>query len=320
MRIRALAPLLGVALLLAGCGADAAIPEMTTVALVNPTPPELTPITTPPQAEGECDAETSLRPGPLPPPGVMPAGTPMAAIVANGRVRIGVDQNTYLFGFRNPTTGELEGFDIDIAREIAYSLFGDRAKVELRSVTAAERATALRDGQVDLIARTYSATCQRRRDVDFSGVYYRAAQRIAAPAKSGIRSSVDLAGKRVCVATGTTAAGPLFTLPVRMTVLGVTNWTDCLAAIQQGHVDAISADEPILHGLVAQDRHLTVLAESIGSGAYAIGVAKDKPELVRFVNGVIERIRVDGSWERIYAAHLSQLGPSQGPPATRYSE
>ncbi|MEU8899261.1 glutamate ABC transporter substrate-binding protein [Nocardia sp. NPDC048505] len=320
MRARALAPLLAAALLLAGCTMDSSVPQSSPVAVVNPAPPELTPITTPPQGEGECDAETSLRPGPLPSPGAMPAGSPMAAIVANGRVRIGVDQNTYLFGFRNPTTGELEGFDIDIAREIAYSLFGDRDKVELRSVTAAERTTALRDRQVDMIVRTFSATCQRRRDVDFSGVYYRATQRIAAPRSSGIRSGADLAGKRVCVATGTTAAAPLFALPIRMTVLGVTNWTDCLAALQQGHVDAISADEPILYGLVAQDRHLAVLGEPIGSGAYAVGVAKNNAELVRFVNGVIERIRVDGSWERSYARHLSQLGPSPGPPPTRYSE
>ncbi|WP_194813520.1 glutamate ABC transporter substrate-binding protein [Nocardia sp. XZ_19_385] len=320
MRTRAWAPLLGVALLLAGCGADSSVPETTTVALVNPTPPELTPITSAPQAEGECDAETSLTPKALPQPGAMPAGSPMAGIVANGRVRIGVDQNTYLFGFRNPNTGELEGFDIEVAREIAYSLFGDRSKVELRSVTAAERITALRDRQVDLIVRTFSATCQRRRDVDFSGVYYRATQRIAAPKNSGIKGSADLAGKRVCVASGTTAAGPLFTLPIRLTVLGVTNWTDCLAALQQGHVDAISADEPILHGLVAQDRNLAVLGDPIGSGAYAVGIAKNNPDLVRFVNGVIERLRVDGSWESIYAKHLSQLGPSPGPPATRYSE
>ncbi|MEV0251547.1 glutamate ABC transporter substrate-binding protein [Nocardia sp. NPDC050712] len=320
MRARALAPLLGAVLLLGGCAADSSVPQTNPVALVNPAPPELTPITSAPQAETDCDAETSLRPGPLPQPGAMPAGSPMAAIVANGRVRVGVDQNTYLFGFRNPTTGELEGFDIDVAREIAYSLFGDRGKVELRSVTAAERITALRDRQVDLIVRTFSATCQRRRDVDFSGVYYRATQLIAAPRTSGIRSAADLAGKRVCVATGTTAAGPLFTLPFRLTVLGVTNWTDCLAALQQGHVDAISADAPILYGLIAQDRHLAVLGDSIGSGAYAVGIAKNNPDLVRFVNGVIERLRTDGSWERIYATHLSQLGPSPGPPATRYGE
>ncbi|WP_435592270.1 glutamate ABC transporter substrate-binding protein [Nocardia sp. bgisy118] len=305
--------------LLAACSTDASVPATPPAAAVNPAPPEFAPITTPGQAEDECDAEASLRPGPLPPPGAMPAGSPMAAIVANGRVRVGVDQNTYLFGFRNPTTNELEGFDIDIAREIARALFGDPNRIELRSVTAEERISALRENKVDLIVRTFSATCERRRDVDFSAVYYRAAQRILAPKNSGIRSSADLGGKRVCVARGTTASGPLFALPKRLTVFGVTNWTDCLAALQQGHVDAISADDPILHGLVAQDRNLEVVGEPIGSGAYAIGVAKGAPELVRFVNAVLERMRADGTWQRIYAAHLSVLGPSPGPPETRYT-
>ena len=43
----------------------------------------------------------------------------MARIVERGRLRVGVDQNTYLFGFRDPHTGDLTGFDIDLAREIA---------------------------------------------------------------------------------------------------------------------------------------------------------------------------------------------------------
>lgn len=304
----------------AGCGAGVSAPDPLPVSPVNPTPHEFAEITVAPQSEQDCDAEASLRPGALPRPGAMPAGTPMAAIVAQGRVRVGVDQNTYLFGFRNPSTGQLEGFDIDIAREIARALFGDPDRIELRSVTAAERLTSLRENKVDLIVRTFSATCQRRQDVDFSSVYYRATQRILVSTNSSIRSKDDLGGKRVCVAKGTTSAAPLFALPTRVSVLGVTNWTDCLAALQQGTVDAISGDDPILYGLVAQDRNLAVVGESIGTGGYAVGIAKGNPDLVRFVNGVLERIRSDGTWQRIYDQRLGVIGPTQGPPAPRYSD
>ncbi|WP_245745766.1 glutamate ABC transporter substrate-binding protein [Nocardia altamirensis] len=306
-------------LLVSGCGAGE-LPAPSTLDAVHPTPAGAAEITIAPQAEGQggCDEEASLRPGPLPRPGAMPPGSPMAAIAARGTLRVGVDQNTYLFGFRNPATGRLEGFDIDIAREIARDLFGDPDKIELRSVNAAERIPALRDGKVDMIVRTFSATCERRREVDFSAVYYRAAQRILAPADSGIAASADLAGKRVCVARGTTAAGPLFRMPQRPTVLGVANWTDCLVALQQGNVDAISGDDPILFGLVAQDRTLRVVGEPIGLGAYAVGVPKGSAELVRFVNGVLERLRTDGGWQRIYTDRLAALGPSPGPPIPRY--
>ncbi|WP_405164999.1 glutamate ABC transporter substrate-binding protein [Nocardia sp. NBC_01499] len=303
--------------LMTGCGSGD-LPAPNTLDAVNPQPAGAGEITDPPPIEGSCDTEASLRPGPLPRPGAMPQNSAMAAIVANGRLKVGVDQNTYLFGFRNPGTGELEGFDIDIAHEIANALFGDPSKIELRSVTAAERLSALHDKKVDMIVRTFSATCERRKEVDFSSVYYGAAQRILAPRDSGINSGTDLAGKRVCVARGTTASTPLFAMAKRPTVIGVTNWTDCLVALQQGLVDAISGDAPILFGLVEQDRNLQVVGDPIGIGGYAVGVPKGSDDLVRFVNGVLERMRTDGTWERIYAARLSALGPSPGQPTPRY--
>ncbi|MFE6923391.1 glutamate ABC transporter substrate-binding protein [Nocardia sp. NPDC057663] len=303
----------------AGCGGA---PEPSTIpaTAVAPPLPGAEAITSAPAAEGTggCDTEATLAPAGRPLPGAMPAGSSMAAIVANGRLRVGVDQNTYMFGFRNPSTGRLEGFDIDLAREIARDLFGDPDKIELRSVAAADRIPLLQEKKVDMIVRTFSATCERRRDVDFSSVYYRAAQRIAAPKGAGITNAAGLAGKRVCVTKGTTAAAPLFSLPTPPSVLGVTNWTDCLVALQQGTVDAISGDEPILAGLVAQDRNLELVGDQIGTGAYAVGVPKGSDDLVRFVNGVLDRARTDGTWQRIYQQHLAVLGPSPGPPVPRY--
>lgn len=317
---RSLLVALGAAVaLVAGC-ADAPEPSTIPATAVAPPLPGAESITSAPTTEGTgtCDTEASLAPTAQPRPGAMPAGSAMAAIVANGRLRVGVDQNTYMFGFRNPSTGRLEGFDIDLAKEIARDLFGDPSKIELRSVTAADRIPLLQDKKVDMIVRTFSATCERRRDVDFSSVYYRAAQRIAAPRGAGITNGAELAGKRVCVAKGTTAAAPLFSLPTPPTVLGVTNWTDCLVALQQGTVDAISGDEPILAGLVAQDHNLEVVGDPIGAGAYAVGVPRGSDELVRFVNGVLERSRNDGTWQRIYSQHLSTLDPPQGQPVPRY--
>lgn len=304
---------------LAACGADPAVPRSGPVVAVNPLPPKAREITTPPGTDRSCDAEASLRPGPQPNPGAMPPGSAMARIVQKGRVTVGVDQNTYLFGFRDPATGQLEGFDIDLAREIARDLFGDPDRIELRSVSTAERLPALQNNQVDLVVRTFSVTCERRREVGFSTVYYKAAQRILAPRTAGIRALPDLAGKRVCVTFGATSSGPLFTLSNRPEVLGVDNWTDCLVALQQGQVDAISTDEPILVGLAEQDSNLQVVGDPLGFENYAVGVPKGEDDMIRFVNGVLDRIRADGTWQRLYAAHLGALGPSAGAPAPRYS-
>ncbi|GAB2714781.1 glutamate ABC transporter substrate-binding protein [Nocardia thraciensis] len=303
--------------LLAGCGADAAVPRSGPVSPVNPLPPKAREITNPMVPDSGCDAEASLRPGPR--SGALPPDSALARILAKGRVTVGVDQNTYLFGFRNPATGQLEGFDIDLAREIARELFGDANRIELRSLSTAERVPALQQKQVDLVVRTFSVTCERRRDVDFSSVYYRAAQRILAPRTSGIRGLSDLSGRRVCVTFGSNSSRPLFTLSNRPTVLGVDNWTDCLVALQQGQVDAISTDESILIGLAEQDRNLQVVGDGLGFENYAVGVPKGEPDLVRFVNGVLDRLRADGSWQRLYAEHLDALGPSPGAPTPRYT-
>ncbi len=64
-------------------------------------------------ASDSCDPRASLRPrGALPAPGRMPAGSAMAQIVQRGRLVVGVDQNSYRFGFRDPLSGELTGFDV----------------------------------------------------------------------------------------------------------------------------------------------------------------------------------------------------------------
>jgi polar amino acid transport system substrate-binding protein len=54
----------------------------------------------------------------------------MAAIAARGWLIAGVDQGKYLVGYRNPSTGNLQGSDIDIVRQIAAAIFGDPNRVQ----------------------------------------------------------------------------------------------------------------------------------------------------------------------------------------------
>lgn len=321
MRTRMVVALLAVALTVAGCGSSVT-PVSVSVSPVEPWPAGAKEVTTAPVAgNADCDREASLRPGPLPSPGAMPPGSTMAAIAERGRLVVGVDQNTQLFGVRNPATGQLEGFDIDIAREIARAIFGDPDRIQLKVVDASQRESFLQSGLVDMVVRTYSITCARKQLVDFSTVYYYANQKILAPKGSGIDSPAALSGKRVCAVSGTTSLAKLFELNPRPTLVSATTWTDCLLMLQQGQVDAISTDDAVLAGLKAQDRlNMEMSTSSLGVEPYGIGVKKENSDLVRFVNGVLERIRDDGTWERLYEARLQELGPSPGPPAPRYKD
>jgi polar amino acid transport system substrate-binding protein len=306
--------------LIAGCSSPAPQGSVS-VAPVYPEPASASDVTAvPTTAPVDCDREASLRPGPLPAPGAMPAGSTMAEIQQRGRLVVGVDQNTFLFGYRNPATGQLEGFDIDIAREIARAIFGDPNRIDLRVVDASQRESELQSGRVDLVVRTFSITCARKQNIAFSGVYYNAKQRILVLKGSGIDSAAALSGKRVCAAAGTTSLATLYALDPRPELVSVSSWTDCLVMLQQGQIDAISTDDAVLAGLARQDPTVEMVGESLGVEPYGVGVNKDNADLVRFVNGVLDRLRDDGTWERLYATHLQSFGPSPGPPAARYGD
>jgi polar amino acid transport system substrate-binding protein len=265
-----------------------------------------------------CDATASLRPGPLPAAGQMPAGSTMEKILKRGRLIAGVDQNSYLMGFRNSFTGEIEGFDVDVARQIARAVFGDEKKVQFKVVTSAERIGVLQRGEVDVVVRTMTITCDRLKEVDFSSVYYQAGQRVLVRRNSGITGVESLADKRVCVASGSTSLNNVVSR-VKTTV-SVPNWTDCLVMLQQGQTDAISTDDTILAGLAAQDPYTEVVGARFTEEPYGVGVPKGQDDLVRFVNGVLERMRGDGTWSGIYRRWLNTLGPAPAPPVARYRD
>jgi polar amino acid transport system substrate-binding protein len=248
----------------------------------------------------------------------MPSGSTMAKIAQRGRLIAGVDQNSYLMGFRNSFTGEIEGFDVDVARQIAKAVFGDEKKVQFKVVTAAERIPVLQRGEVDVVVRTMTITCDRLKDVDFSQVYYQAGQRVLVRRNSGITGVEGLADKRVCVASGSTSLGNVVNRA--KTTVSVPNWTDCLVMLQQGQTDAISTDDTILAGLAAQDPYTEVVGSRFTDESYGVGIPKGQDDLVRFVNGVLERMRTDGTWSGIYGRWLTPLGPAPVPPVARYRD
>jgi polar amino acid transport system substrate-binding protein len=125
----------------------------------------------------------------------------------------------------------------------------------------------------------------------------------------------------VCAATGTTSLKALLALESKPKVFGVTSWTDCLVMLQQGQVDAISTDDVVLAGLAAQDPNVELVGPSMGVEPYGVGIKLENEDLVRFINGVLDEMRADGTWNSLYNKDLLlALGPSNGPPTPRYQD
>lgn len=289
---------------------------------VPPRPADAVELTEPPTTAdvppSSCDPTASLRPtGPLPPPGQMPAGSTMARIQAKGRLIAGVDQNTYLMGFRNPFSGELEGFDVDLAREVARAVFGDPGAIQFTVLTSEQRIPTLEKGEVDIVVRTMTATCERWQKVNFSTVYLQAGQRVLVPSGSDVTGIESLGGKRVCATKGSSSLANVATAASRPVPVSVPNWTDCLVMLQQGQVDAISTDDTILAGFAAQDPYTKVVGPQFTAEPYGMAFPKADEDFVRFVNALLERLRADGTWARI---HQRWLGDPPAPPPAVYRD
>ncbi|QUQ62631.1 glutamate ABC transporter substrate-binding protein [Kutzneria sp. CA-103260] len=313
------------ALALAGCGSNVpAQPVDSSSSVTVPEPPGVAgspaPTTSTNAPDAHCDATASLRPsGPLPAPGQMPDGSTMARIVQRGRLIAGVDQNTYPMGFRDPVTGEVEGFDIDMLHAVSDALFGDPNRIQFKAITSADRIPALQQGQVDVVARTFTIDCARAQQVGFSTVYFSAGQRVLVDSDSAVRDVGDLSGKKVCATKGSTSLEALTEVASKPDLVSVDNWTDCLVLMQQGQADATSTDDTILAGLAAQDPYTKVVGPRFADEPYGLAVPKTDSDFVRFINAVLEKIRADGTWTADYKHWLGdRLGPVPAPPAPRY--
>lgn len=312
-------------LLTGGCAAPEPVVEPApNVSYTEPPLPAratIAPTGTPAPSATNCgDPTAGLRPDPAFGTRATVSGPTLDAIRARGRLIVGLDTGSNLMSFRDPATGLIAGFDVDIAREIARDLLGDPNLLDFRILNSADREQALQNSTVDIVAKTMTITCARRERVEFSTVYFEAHQRVLVVKGSGIRGVDDLAGRRVCIVNGTTSLTRMQRVQPSATILSVPSWADCLVVLQQRQVDAVSTDDTILAGLASQDPYLEIVGASMGPEPYGIGITKSNEDLVRFVNGTLERIRRDGTWTKIYNRWLTVLGPTPEPPSAVYRD
>ena len=307
-------------LLLTACGdpEPAAVPDVESLLTTTTAAPGPAPGPAP-----DCgDPTASSRPNPrVPLSGVMPAGTYMREIQDRGKLVVGVSIDTLLFGSVNPFTGQIEGFDIDMLREISKALFdGDPNRLEFKAITYAERIPKIQDGSIDIVAHTMTINCSRRELVDFSSVYYDAGQKVLVRKDSPATRIEDLAGQKVCAAAASTSVDNLAALPVEFEIVQVVDQTDCLRLFQAGDVAAISTDDTILAGFAAQDPNAKIVGDSFSDEPYGLAISLDHPEFTQFVNGVLDRMRQDGTWKSIYEKWLGDFGATPEPPAATYRD
>lgn len=241
-----------------------------------------------------------------------PANTTMGKIQEEGELVVGVKFDVPPFGIKDPSSGDVVGFDVDMAQTLA-----DALGVELKTIEAItdNRIPFLVDGTVDVVLSTFTMTAERDEEVDFSKPYFLANGRLLVPEGSDIAAVADIDdGKKVCTTLGATFEDILSSDYPGAEATLVDSFSECLELVQNGAVDAVMLDEPALLGFILQDETLSLVGESVSEEPYGAGVPDGDAEMVDFVNEVFDEVKSDGRWAEIYENRISPIS-NEDPPA-----
>lgn len=254
----------------------------------------------------------------------------LSELINRGRLVVGVSADTYQLGWANPfEDSEIQGFDIDVARAIADAL---GVRLQFRVISAAQRIDLLKAEEVDIVARNMTMNCARWQEIGFSSVYYNATQKVLIRKDDDDKwqdyaGPQDLAGQRVCAPRGSTSIDNVAKIAsdagVEIEAVAADNHTGCLTMFQNGAVEAITGDDTVLAGLVAQDKFAVVPEqEKLTDEPYGIGANKDDVDLIRFINSVLDERRTNGDWQASYndwlRPHLGDASPPRAPDPSKY--
>lgn len=218
----------------------------------------------------------------------------LPAIVQRGRLIVGVKDNLRPLGFRD-AQGNLQGFEIDIARQLAQELLGRADAVTLKPVSNRDRLSIVLDGQADLTIARVTVTTPRSRIVTFSEPYYLDGTGIIVR-NAAIQTQRDLANQSIAVLNDASTIAVLkYQLP-QAKLIGVESYEAGRQLIEANQAVGFAADASVLVGWAQEHPEYRVLPFRLSVEALAIVLPKgvQYDELRRNVNQIVQRWRSQG--------------------------
>jgi polar amino acid transport system substrate-binding protein len=212
---------------------------------------------------------------------------------------VGLDDTFVPMGFKNES-GEIVGFDIDLANAVAKKL---NKKVKFQSIDWSMKETELNNGNIDLIWNGYSITDERKEKVEFSKPYLSNTQVIVTLADSNIKSKSDLAGKKVGAQNGSTAvdaveaAGDIEKSFDGGKLVTFEDNNAALMDLEAKRLDAIVVDEILARYYMKArgEEKYKILTENFGNEQYGVGIKKGDTKFVEAFNKALDEVIADGS-------------------------
>lgn len=228
-----------------------------------------------------------------------------------GKIKVGIKYDQPGLGLKKPD-GSFAGFDVDVATYVAKELGYKPSQIDFVETKSADRENALARGDVKFIAATYSITDERKAKVDFAGPYLLAHQDLLVKSDSKIAKGDDLNGKKLCSVTGSTSAQNVQkTIAPKANLRQYSGYSECIAGLQSGAVDAVTTDDSILAGFAAQDKYkdqFKLVGLKLSNENYGIGIKKGDSALEKKINAALTKMVGDGAWE---TAVKKNFGPAQ---------
>ncbi|MEM8642586.1 MAG: transporter substrate-binding domain-containing protein [Cyanobacteria bacterium P01_G01_bin.54] len=218
----------------------------------------------------------------------------LAEIQARGKLRVAVKDNLRPLGFRD-AAGQLQGLEIELARQLAAELVGDHTAVEFIPVRNDERLELLINEEVDLVIAQFSATRMRSRLVQFSRPYYFERTSFIT-LNSQIQTYGDLSGQRLALLQGSEAIALVRRAFPQATLVGVDSYQAALDLLESGGAAAFAGDRAVLVGWAQEYPAYQVVDASLGGDALAVALPKGRQHIELFlaVNEALEQLKKSG--------------------------
>jgi putative glutamine transport system substrate-binding protein len=219
------------------------------------------------------------------------------AIRKRGILQVGTQVDVPRFSYLNPQTNELEGLEIDLARNIAEAILGDKNAVSFIMVTTQLRDPLLDNGEMDMIIAAYTITEERKKHYNITSPYYIDEVGFLVRKDSGLIGLADMHGKTIGVIKGTTTAQAVTVetsrLGIEVNFLEFPSNPSILAALLGGQIDAYSVDKSILLGYLQEDTLL--LPDGFDPQEYGIATKLENDKLAAYLDTLVITMQQDGS-------------------------
>ncbi|QNQ90404.1 transporter substrate-binding domain-containing protein [Corynebacterium poyangense] len=250
----------------------------------------------------------------------------LLAQIESGKVTAGAKYDQPGLGLRG-SDESMSGLDVEVSKYVINHIAKEKGwkepEITFRETPTAQRETLIQNGEVGMIAATYSINEGRAQSVNFAGPYLVTHQALLVRENdNSIKGLNDLNGKILCTTSGSTPAQKVKEALPGVQLQEFDVYSSCVEALRNGTVDALTTDATILNGYSAQSPNtfrVVPLLKPDGSQFtdeyYGVGLAKDDQEATDAVNEALTAMIKDGTFDRLVSENLGKAeGVSPGTP------